>query len=479
MMFQINGSGVFFAGLVLVLAAGISAPNPTAAQSTGNVKCNKCVDTSDFAKNAISTSRLKPGAVKTTGLRDNAVTGAKIRNGSVAGSDLANGAVGQADLAPDAVTGAAILDGSVTGADIAAGAVGTAKLVPDAVTGAAIQDGAVTGADIAPGAVGTAKLANDAVTGAAIMDGTITAADLAPDAATVGPDDIFDRTLVVSPAGDGSNATANGAELLVAITFLGTVAPAPGAANPWLLKLEPGVYDVGTTQATLLPYVGLKGGGEATTLIRGGNFFGPIVRGADHSEIRFLTVEHTGNLNFALAIQSGSVSSRISHVTAETRNPIGTARAIELSGDAVASDITARAVNTSNRGHAAAVVMSGTTVLRDATVSADMQLDALGNNDFAAGVFAGSGSQPELVNVTATASGGATEKRGVDAQGAGTVVTIRHSALAVEGANSNTAVRFRDGATGTVAHTQMVGFVPASLTCVNLFDENLMPVGSC
>jgi len=105
-------------------------------------------------------------------------------------------------------------------------------------------------------AVDAAKLASGAVTGATVLDGAVTAAKLAPDAVAVGPDDIFARTLVVRPFGDGSNAAANGLELLDALTFLGGVSPAPGAANPWLLKLEAGLYDVGSTQVALLPYVG-------------------------------------------------------------------------------------------------------------------------------------------------------------------------------------------------------------------------------
>src|SRR5690349_21005478 len=57
------------------------------------------------------------------------------------------------------------------------------------------------------------------------------------------------RTVIVSPKGTPSQ---NGAALLSAMT---TIANAnPSAANPYLLKLEPGQYDLVTQTLTMLPY---------------------------------------------------------------------------------------------------------------------------------------------------------------------------------------------------------------------------------
>ena len=83
-----------------------------------------------------------------------------------------------------------------------------------------VQDGSLTGADVQ----------DSSLSGADVEDGSITNADLA--AGIVTADEVLARILVVSPVGDGADATLNGAELLAAIAFLGGVSPAPGAANP-------------------------------------------------------------------------------------------------------------------------------------------------------------------------------------------------------------------------------------------------------
>lgn len=464
--------GVGVAVLAVMLAAGL--PQPVAAQQ--DVKCRKCVDTVDTAKKAINASRLKPGAVTTDRLRDNAVTGVKIRASAISGADLANGAVGARELAADAVTGAAIQDGGIEGANLADGAVDAAKLATGAVTGAAIQDGAVAGSDLLDGAVDAAKLATGAVTSAAITDGSVTAAKLAPGTVTVGPDDIFARTLVVRPFGDGSNPAANGLELLDALTFLGSVSPSPGAANPWLVSLEAGLYDVGSTQVALLPYVDLEGAGEATTRIRGGDTFSPIVLGADHSEIRFLTVEHTGTTAVGpiVALQSGLAGSKVSYVTVIAEIAVdGSVNGVRLFGNTVASKITVRAVKTGGFGNVTAVSMQDTAVLRDSIMTAEVRSGI--TSTVSTGVAAT--GQPELVNVKAVArsTSSGNQKRALFFRSLNTDVTIRNSVLIAEG-TANAAALSRDTpGLAKVAFTQLVGDVPpTSVTCFNAYDDSLV-----
>lgn len=170
-----------------------------------DVKCSKCTGTSDLAKGAVSTSRLRSGAV----------TADKIAGG--------------------------------------------------AVTAAALANGAVSGSKIATGAIAAAAIANGAVTGAAILDGTVTAADLAPGTIPGPSDDLFRRTILVAPAGDGTDALANGLELMDAFADLAT--ESPSAANPWLIKIEPGVYDIGTNTLTLPSFADVEGSGPGVTHI--------------------------------------------------------------------------------------------------------------------------------------------------------------------------------------------------------------------
>lgn len=98
------------------------------------------------------------------------------------------------------------------------------------------------------------------------------------------------RIVIVSPVGA---ETENGAALLAAIAGL-----TPTAAEPYLLKLEPGVYDVGGNQVQTKPYLDVEGSGQQVTRIKGtypavGALSG-FVQVVSNSEIRMLTVENYG-----------------------------------------------------------------------------------------------------------------------------------------------------------------------------------------
>jgi len=187
-----------------------------------------------------------------------------------------------------------------------------------------IASGAVKSADIRDGSIANVDLATNSVDSTKIQNGTVLAEDLAPGAVVA--DDILSRTLLVSPAGDGSNATANGDELLAALSFLATVSPPPGADHPWLIKLEPGVYDVGSTIVSMVPFVDVEGSGMGTTRIQGEQSGGPgVVRIADDAELRFLTVENTSvdAVMVTRAVDPLGTTSRMTHVRAMSQGPRG------------------------------------------------------------------------------------------------------------------------------------------------------------
>lgn len=112
------------------------------------------------------------------------------------------------------------------------------------------------------------------------------------------------RIIIVSPV---ATATMNGTALLAAMTFIST--SNPSNTNPWLLKLEPGLYDLGNQSLTMLPYVDLEGSGEDTTIISstvGSGALYPASTGtlvaASHSEARFLSVASVGTFNTQVAV---------------------------------------------------------------------------------------------------------------------------------------------------------------------------------
>lgn len=56
----------------------------------------------------------------------------------------------------------------------------------------------------------------------------------------------------------------NGANLLAAIAGI----PAPGPANPWVVKLEPGIYDLGGQQIVMRDFVDIEGSGRDVTYVQ-------------------------------------------------------------------------------------------------------------------------------------------------------------------------------------------------------------------
>lgn len=93
------------------------------------------------------------------------------------------------------------------------------------------------------------------------------------------------------------------------------------AADPWLLKIEPGIYDIGLGTLVMKPFVDIEGSGEGMTTIRGaGNPLlapeEPTVLGADNAELRFLTVESVGGTS-TLGMQATGTSPRLTHVTVQ------------------------------------------------------------------------------------------------------------------------------------------------------------------
>ncbi len=92
---------------------------------------------------------------------------------------------------------------------------------------------------------------------------------------------------------------------VTAMTNLNIWCGTPSAANPCLLKILPGVYNIGGNTLQMQSYVDIEGSGEKTTKITG-NVYGALVSGAN-AEIRFVTIENTLEHAFANTNASPSI----------------------------------------------------------------------------------------------------------------------------------------------------------------------------
>ena len=123
---------------------------------------------------------------------------------------------------------------------------------------------------------------------------------------------VYRRTVVVSPVG---TRLENGTALLAAPAGIVDAS----ASKLYLLKIEPGVYDLGTGELVMKQHVDIEGSGESvitvTSVGSASTDTGTVV-GADNAELHFLTVENTGGNTEAIAIRNLSAAPRLTFVTA-------------------------------------------------------------------------------------------------------------------------------------------------------------------
>jgi hypothetical protein len=116
------------------------------------------------------------------------------------------------------------------------------------------------------------------------------------------------RTVIVSPT--PGNAVASGTTLRNALAGI----PSPSSTDRWLVKIEPGIYDVGAIPLPMRPWVDVEGSGIASTIVRGSadgsGLNAGTIHGADSSELRSLTVEANHPFG-AIAIYNPAASPRL------------------------------------------------------------------------------------------------------------------------------------------------------------------------
>jgi hypothetical protein len=106
----------------------------------------------------------------------------------------------------------------------------------------------------------------------------------------------FTNTVVVSPKG---TAAASGTALKDALAGITDAS----ASNPYLLHLEPGIYDLGSAELTMKRFVDIEGSGQNVTTIRStSTTFAPTVRGRQGDSLRDVRVSNLGP-DFAIGLE--------------------------------------------------------------------------------------------------------------------------------------------------------------------------------
>jgi hypothetical protein len=121
------------------------------------------------------------------------------------------------------------------------------------------------------------------------------------------------RTVIVSPV--PGDPVASGTALRKELAGISS----PSATNRWLLKIEPGTYDVGGTSLVMRPYVDVEGSGIDATTIKGNGdasgFENATIAGAENTELRLLTVQAIGSTTSSvIAMANYNASPRLYRV---------------------------------------------------------------------------------------------------------------------------------------------------------------------
>jgi hypothetical protein len=122
------------------------------------------------------------------------------------------------------------------------------------------------------------------------------------------------RTVLVSPV--PGDPIASGTALRNALAGIAS----PSSTNRWLVKIEPGTYDIGTTSLQMQSWVDIEGSGIDATTIRGAvdaiGLNAGTVNGASNTELRLLTItaNGTGNLNVIGLYNENAVAMRVYRV---------------------------------------------------------------------------------------------------------------------------------------------------------------------
>jgi hypothetical protein len=180
------------------------------------------------------------------------------------------------------------------------------------------------------------------------------------------------------------------------------------ATNPFTIYIAPGVY---SETVTMKPYVDIEGAGETSTKITytgSPNEDTATIIGADHAEIRYLTVENIGGDIYAVGIINANASPHMTHLTIIASGATGSyptnIGAYNDNSSPVMLDMNITASGTAY-GNAGVSNVSASPTMENVniTVSGGYYTFGVLNNL----------SSPTMMNVTAAASGGSSENIGV------------------------------------------------------------------
>ncbi|HEU4887927.1 MAG TPA: hypothetical protein VFV49_08580 [Thermoanaerobaculia bacterium] len=270
------------------------------------------------------------------------------------------------------------------------------------------------------------------------------------------------RTIVVSPV--VGNSVASGTALLDALNGIS----GNSATDPYLVRIEPGIYDIGASALTMKTFVDVEGSGETATFIvasRGGGSLASsaaAIIAAASTELRDLTITNTSSSSIGIGVFSGAASSNVRRVTINStgasQNSVGI---LPSSGATMTiSDVTITATSTGGTSGSAGIQLAGTgkaTVLNSRITG-----KGVGGTGTNIGInLTGNSTSATVDGCTILATGTAGQNTGVSV--APGTATIMSSTVQADTAGSRLAVSTSAQSTAilNVFHSRLLALAPS------------------
>lgn len=254
--------------------------------------------------------------------------------------------------------------------------------------------------------------------------------------------------------------SANGAALISAMNGL-----SPSAASPYLVKLEPGTYDLGSETLPLKAYVDLEGSGEERTIVsKTGDtaLVDAVSLGVPDGrpEVRALTLSVSGQSVLALALQGAAITLQDMKVAASGTTG---AEAIFLGGS---SSLIARNVRVSATG----ATSIGMELHASKAEIWNSQVSVTGNPSTGLYIGETSAAGLRLTEIDAPLSGSGTAASIFDGSSFFATGGLLAGTQALDGALSHT----------QIANEELFGPVSAGadVRCVGSYSDDLTPRGA-
>ena len=136
-------------------------------------------------------------------------------------------------------------------------------------------------------------------------------------------------------AAEANSDFNSGMELRVMVASIPTSGPeAPSASNPWLVRVGPGIYDLGSESLYVPAYTALEGAGRDITVVAAAGYGGAAgtVMMAEHGKLSRLTVKNAGTAGFEIAVYlpPSAIKVALEHVTLEASSPSNATSGVAL-----------------------------------------------------------------------------------------------------------------------------------------------------